>query len=89
MIPIDQCDFQPRNPSGILNGTFRRVLFVFSDRRLLRTLPHKENNGKEQRNRFDTIRSEAQQENKNVTCVRLSEPVHGVQGVVFVCVQHM
>lgn len=31
----------PRNPPGILNGTFQRVLFLFSDRCLLRMLPHK------------------------------------------------
>lgn len=88
-IPTNQCDFQPCNPLGILNGTFCRVLFLFSDRRLLRTLPQKGNNGKERWNCFNTIRSEAKQENINISCVTLSEPVHGVQGVVSVCVQHM
>lgn len=84
MIPIYQCDCQPSNPSGILDGTFRRVLFLFSDRCLLRTLPHKENNGKEHCScsRFTIIRSKAKQENKNVTYVTRSEPVHGVQRVV-------
>lgn len=60
---------RPCNASGILNGTFRRVLFLFSDRCLLRTLPHKENNGKEDCSCscFTIIRSKAKQENTNVT----------------------
>lgn len=42
-------------------------------------LPHKENNGKEHCScsRFTIIMSKAEQENKNVTFVILSEPVHG------------
>lgn len=31
MIPIYQCDCQPHNPPGILNGTFQGVLFLFRD----------------------------------------------------------
>jgi len=91
MIVICQCDCHPRNPSGIQNGTFRRVLFLFSDRCLLRTLPWKENNGEEHCScsRFTTIRSKAKQENKIVTCVTLCEPVHGVQWVAVVYVQYM
>lgn len=91
MILICQCDCHPRNPSGIQNGTFRRVLFLFSDRCLLRTLPWKENNGEEHCScsRFTTIRSKAKQENKIVTCVTLCEPVHGVQWVAVVYVQYM
>lgn len=81
MIPIYQCDCQPRNPSGILNGTFRRVLFLFSDRCMLRMLPHKENNGKGHCScsLFTIIRRKAKQESKNVTCVTLTEPVQGAQ----------
>lgn len=89
MILICQCDCHPRNPSGILNETFQTVLFLFSDRCLLRTLPHKENNGEEHCSCFTTIRSKAKQEDKIVTCVTLREPVHGVQWVAVVYVQYM
>lgn len=91
MIPIYQCDCQAHNPSGILNGKLRRVLFLFGDRCLLRTLPLKENNGKEHCScsPFAIIRSKAKQENKNVTYVTLSEPVHGGQRAAFVYVQYM
>lgn len=56
------------------------VWVQFSDRCLLRTLTQKENNGKEDCSCFAIIRSKAKQERG----LDVSEPVHGLQWVVFV-----